>query len=168
MLVGFQNQGFGVIIVLGTYISIKKKKNVTKINVTKLNVTKMFSTGNISPNYGVTIDSTPPRPRDPYEAFLCDNLHRAHYGTSSHVEAISHPATFRGQRQDAFSKTVKSSCSPATQSSTITGRCRRFEGRVRSQSLELTRGEENHPCSSYSFCTNAASIMDSRVRPVAL
>ena len=55
-----------------------------------------------------------------------------------------------------------------TQGSTITGRCRRFEGRVRSQSLELTRGEENHPCSSYSYRTNAASIMDNRVRPVAL
>ena len=128
----------------------------------------MFSTGNISPNYSVTIDSTPPRPRDPYEAFLCDDLHRAHYGTSSHVEAISYPATSRGQRQDVYSKTVKSSCSPATQGSTLTGRCRRFGGRVRSQSLELTRGEENHPCSSYSYRTNAASIMDSRVRPVAL
>ena len=128
----------------------------------------MFSTGNISPNYSVTIDSTPPRPQDPYEAFLCDDLRRAHYGTSSHVEAISHPATLRGQRQDVYSKTVKSSCSPATQGSTITGRCRRFEGRVRSQSLELTRGEENHPCSSYSYRTNAASIMDNRVRPVAL
>ena len=102
------------------------------------------------------------------EAFLCDDLHRAHYGTSSHVEAISHPATLRGQRQDVYSKTVKSSCSPATQGSTITGRCRRFEGRVRSQSLELTRGEENHPCSSYSYRTNAASIMDNRERPVAL
>ena len=31
--------------------------------------------------------------------------------------------------QDVYSKTVKSSCSPATQGSTITGRCRRFEGR---------------------------------------
>ena len=102
MLVGFQNQGIGVIIVhLGTYISTKKKKNVTKKsvtkksvnNVTKKNVTKLFSTGNISPNYSVTIDSTPPRPRDPYEAFLCDDLRRAHYGTSFHVEAISHPAT---------------------------------------------------------------------------
>ena len=128
----------------------------------------MFSTGNISPNSSVTIDSTPPRPRDPYEAFLCDDLHRALYGTSSHVEAISHPATLRGQRQDVYSKTVKSSCSPATQGSTITGRCRRFEGRVRSQSLELTRGEGNHPCFSYSYRTNAASIMDNRVRPVAL
>ena len=144
------------------------KKNVTKLSVTKLNVTKMFSTGNISPNYSVTIDFTPPRPRDPYEAFLCDDLHRAHYSTSSHVEAISHPATLRGQKQDVYSKTVKSSCSPATQGSTITGRCRRFEGRVRSQSLELTRGEENHPCSSYSYRKNAASIMDYRVPPVAL
>ena len=36
MLVGFQNQGIGVIIVpLGTYISTKKKKNVTKKSVTK-------------------------------------------------------------------------------------------------------------------------------------
>ena len=137
-------------------------KNVTKKNVTKKNVTKMFSAGNISPKYSVTIDSTPPRPRDPYEAFLCDDLRRAHYGTSSHVEAISHPATLRGQRQDVYSKTVKSSCSPATQGSTITGRCRRFEGRVRSQSLELTRGEENHPCSSYSYRTNATNIMDNK------
>ena len=127
----------------------------------------MFSTRNISPNYSVTIDSTPPRPRHPYGAFLCD-LHRAHYGTLSHVEAISHPATLRGQRQDVYSKTVKSSCSPATQGSTITERCRRFEGRVRSQSLELTRGERNHPRSSHSYRTNAASIMDNRVRPVAL
>ena len=114
----------------------------------------MFSTRNISPNYSVTIDSTPPRPRHPYGAFLCDDLHRAHYGTSSHVEGISHPATLRGQKQDVYSKTVKSSCSPATQGSTITGRCRRVEGRVRSQSLELTRGEENHPRSSYSYRTN--------------
>ena len=37
----------------------------------------MFSTRNISPNYSVTIDSTPPRPRHPYGAFLCDDLHRA-------------------------------------------------------------------------------------------
>ena len=72
MLVGFQNQGIGVIIVhVGTYISIKKKKRNQKKrnqkkNVTKKNVTKMFFTGNISPNYSVTIDSTPPRPRDPY------------------------------------------------------------------------------------------------------
>ena len=74
MLVEFQNQGIGVIIVhhLGTYISTKKKKKRNqkkrnqKKNVTKKNVTKMFSTGNISPNYSVTIDSTPPRPRDPY------------------------------------------------------------------------------------------------------
>ena len=36
MLVGFQNQGIGVIIVhLETYISTKKKKNVTKKSVTK-------------------------------------------------------------------------------------------------------------------------------------
>ena len=69
----------------------------------------MFSTGNISPNYSVTIDSTPPRPRDPYEAFLCDDLHRAHYGTSSHVEAISHPATLRGQRQDVYLKLLPQS-----------------------------------------------------------
>ena len=48
---------------------------------------------------------------------------------SSHVEAISHPATLRGQRQDVYSKTVKSSCSPATQGSTIIGRCRRLEGK---------------------------------------
>ena len=162
MLVGFQNQGFGVIIVYRDIYLPPPKQNVTKKNVTK-----MFSTGNISPNYSVTIDSTPPRPRDPYKAFLCDDLHLAHYGTLSHVEAISLPATLRGQIQDVYSKTVKSSCSPATQGSTITGRCRRFEGRVRSQSLELTRGEENHPCSSYSY-TNAASIMDNRVRPVAL
>ena len=148
----------------------RNKKNVTEKNVTKKNVTKMFSTGNISPNYSVTIDSTPPRPRDPYEAFLCDDLRRAHYGTSSHVEAISHPATLRGQRQDVymFKDSKVELCSPATQGSTITGRCRRFEGRVRSQSLELTRGEENHPCSSYSYRTNTASIMDNRVRPVAL
>ena len=53
---------------IGTYISTKTYQ------VTKKNVTKMFSTGNISPNYSVTIDSTPPRPRDPYEAFLCDDL----------------------------------------------------------------------------------------------
>ena len=93
----------------------------------------------------MTIDSTPPRPRDPYEAFFCDDLHRAHYGTSSHVEAISHSATLRGQRQDVYSKTVKSSCSPATQGSTITGRCRRFEGRVRSQSLSSHVEAISHP-----------------------
>ena len=60
----------------------------------------MFSTRNISPNYSVTIDSTPPRPRHPYGAFLCDDLHRAHYGTSSHVEAISchEPTTRRDMR----------------------------------------------------------------------
>ncbi|CAN0187504.1 unnamed protein product, partial [Ascophyllum nodosum] len=63
----------------------------------------MFSTRNISPNYSVTIDSTPPRPRHHYGAFLCDDLHRAHYGTSSHVEAISHRATLRGQRRDVYS-----------------------------------------------------------------
>ena len=50
MLVGFQNQGFGVIIVYRDIYLHKKKNNVTKLNVTKLNVTKMFSTGNISPN----------------------------------------------------------------------------------------------------------------------
>ena len=49
----------------------------------------VFSTRNISPNYSVTIDSTPPRPRHPYGAFLCDDLHRAHYGTPSRAEAIS-------------------------------------------------------------------------------
>ena len=99
MLVGFQNQGFGVIIVyMHRYRHYKTK-----------NVTKLFSTRNISPNYSVTIDSTPPRPRHPYEAFLCDDLHRAHYGTSSHVEAISHPATLRGQRQDVYSKLMPQS-----------------------------------------------------------
>ena len=148
--------------------SPRGKKNKRNQNVNQKNVTKMFSTRNISPNYSGTIDSTPPRPRHPYGACLCDDLHRAHYGTSSHVEAISHPATLRGQRQDVYSKTVKSSCSPATQGSTITGRCRRFEGRLRSQSLELTKGEENHPRSSYSYRTNGAIIMDNRVRPVAL
>ena len=95
MLVGLQNQGFGAIIVYRhRYLHKKKKRNQ--------NVTKMFSTQNISPNYSVTIDSTPSRPRHPYGAFLCDDLHRAHYGTSSHVEAISHPATLRGQRQDVY------------------------------------------------------------------
>ena len=116
----------------------------------------MFSTGNISPNYSVTIDSTSPRPRDPYEAFLCDNLHRAHYGTSSHVEAISHPDTLRSQRQDVYLKLLPQSL------------CIRVKELCRDSAAQLAKGRNDcatlFRCAGDGNCTTHAlwKLYDSR------